>query len=143
MIARQELQTRLHELSETEMDTVLQFIERVSTSAIRLRILVDETSAKINQMGSLRVFDTLLLAASKSAGLAMVVLALGTIRKAVVVAVVAGAGMASSPPRCRGAHSDGPRSHLHCVDDRLVDPRSTHACRRLAYEKPRHSGLGR
>ena len=95
MIARQELQTRLHELSEKEMKTVLQFIERVSTSAIRLQILVDETSAKVNQMGSFGLFDTLLLTASRLAGVAVLVLALGITRKAVAVAVVVGAGIVS------------------------------------------------
>lgn len=74
------------------MRVVLQFIEQVSSSAIRLQILVDETSSKINQMGSFRFFDSLLTTLSKWVALAVALMTLGTVRKATAALLVVGAG---------------------------------------------------
>ncbi len=74
---------------------VLHFIEQVSTSAIRLQILVDETSSKISQMGLFRLFEGLLNTLARWIALAVALFLLGTVKKSTAALLVAGAGESS------------------------------------------------
>lgn len=74
------------------MQVVSQVIEQVMTNAVRLQLAIDETSSKINAMGSFKILDTLIATVGRGIGLIVALIALGAVKKLTAVFLVLGAG---------------------------------------------------